>query len=77
VETARDGSFCRCRNGSPSGHFVPETMLTFGPGICPNAPNVNSPTATHSMNLAVHPPLTRMHPVPPDFHVGVPLNESR
>src|SRR6266481_3627175 len=28
---ASEGSFCLVRNGSPSGHFVPVTMLTFGP----------------------------------------------
>jgi len=31
VETAMEGSFCRCRKGSPVGHCVPETMLTFCP----------------------------------------------
>src|SRR4029077_2424454 len=36
-ETATEGSFCRCRNGSPPGHCVPETMLTFGPTVCPVA----------------------------------------
>src|SRR5260370_40466476 len=30
---AIDGSFCRCRKGSPPGHFVPDTMLTLGPGV--------------------------------------------
>ncbi len=32
-----DGSFCLWRNGSPPGHFVPETMLTFCPGVGPCA----------------------------------------
>src|ERR1044072_8459840 len=32
VETALEGSFCRCRYGSPSGDVVPDTMLTLVPG---------------------------------------------
>jgi hypothetical protein len=38
VETAIDGSFCRCKKGSPVGHVVPETMLTFVPATCAFAP---------------------------------------
>src|SRR5256885_1932195 len=34
VETAMDGSFCRCRKGSPVGHCAPDTMLTFCPATC-------------------------------------------
>ena len=34
METAREGSFCRWRKGSPPGYLVPETMLTFSPGVC-------------------------------------------
>ena len=33
VEAAIDGSFWRCRNGSPPGQSVPATMLTLRPGI--------------------------------------------
>src|ERR1051326_3371624 len=33
VEIATDGSFCRCRKGSPPGNCVPETMLVFCPGV--------------------------------------------
>src|SRR5271168_821795 len=40
VDTAIDGSFCRCKNGSPVGHFVPETMLTFWPATCATAGGV-------------------------------------
>lgn len=32
-ETASDGSFCLCRNGSPPGHAVPATMLMLSPAI--------------------------------------------
>src|ERR1700688_4850828 len=44
---AREGSFCLVRNGSPSGHCVPETMLTFGPatgatGACANVEATNN-----------------------------------
>lgn len=31
VDTAIDGSFCRCRKGSPLVQSVPETMFTFCP----------------------------------------------
>src|SRR5215471_9269485 len=31
VETAIEGSFWRCRNGSPSGKDVPDTMLMLRP----------------------------------------------
>src|SRR2546423_14259607 len=34
---ASEGSFCLVRNGSPWGHLVPETMLTFGPTTGPAA----------------------------------------
>src|ERR1700739_3348063 len=30
-EIAIEGSFCRCRNGSPPGHWVPVTIFTLGP----------------------------------------------
>src|SRR5262249_31535417 len=33
VETAIDGSFWRCKNGSPPGHCLPETMFTLRPAI--------------------------------------------
>ena len=44
VETASDGSFWRCRNGSPPGNPVPETILIFAPatnGSC-ELPRVGS-----------------------------------
>src|SRR3982751_1826983 len=33
VEIATDGSFCRCKYGSPPGNCVPETMFVFCPGV--------------------------------------------
>jgi hypothetical protein len=39
-EIAIEGSFCRCKNGSPPGHWVPVTMFTLGPGICARSAEV-------------------------------------
>src|ERR1700688_4105216 len=48
VDTAIDGSFCRCKNGSPFGHFVPDTMLTFCPATCAVAGRTATNAATHA-----------------------------
>src|SRR5579864_6133437 len=37
LETAIEGSFWRCRYGSPAGQFVPETILMFWPATCAKA----------------------------------------
>src|ERR1700676_109459 len=49
VETAIDGSFCRCRNGSPLGHFVPDTMLTFWPATCARAAGAAAKRASNAV----------------------------
>jgi hypothetical protein len=48
-ETAIVGSFWRWRKGSPPGHCVPETMLTFSPTTCALAePDVRQSTASEA-----------------------------
>src|SRR6266481_9312871 len=54
VETAMDGSFCLCKKGSPVGHLVPETMLTFCPATCPTAAGAARNAATHANPKTAH-----------------------
>src|SRR5579864_3384075 len=41
LETAIEGSFWRCRYGSPAGQSVPETILMFWPATCASAAEEN------------------------------------
>src|SRR5215470_17891027 len=43
-----EGSFCRCRKGSPAGQFVPETMLMFCPAIWANVAIHEQTTTSHA-----------------------------
>src|SRR5580692_6675811 len=54
VDTAIDGSFCCCKNGSPFGHFVPDTMLTFCPATCAVAGDTVTNAATHANASTAH-----------------------
>src|SRR5580698_2522120 len=54
VDTAIEGSFCRCKNGSPVGHFVPETMLTFCPATCALAGSAVRKVATQPNPRTAH-----------------------
>src|ERR1022692_3375738 len=64
-ETAIEGSFWRCRKGSPPGHWVPVTILTLVPTCCAcsaqianrdnaNRDNANrAPDRNGSINLVI------------------------
>src|SRR5580658_8246321 len=54
VETAIEGSFCLCKNGSPLGHFVPDTMFTFWPATCAPAGGAARKTAAHTNPKKAH-----------------------
>jgi hypothetical protein len=50
-----EGSFWRCRKGSPPGHCVPDTMFTFVPATCASAgelkPEIQHKVPMHSFSL--------------------------
>ena len=49
-DTAIEGSFWRCRNGSPVGQVVPETIFVLEPGIgvCDGALVAINPTTINA-----------------------------